>query len=60
MSLPSYGRNNNKAKILFIGCLVKGKIAPPRKLTAPVCPKDAKSEEIVEEIESGEKAQYRV
>jgi hypothetical protein len=60
MSLPGHGRNNNKAKILFIGCLVKGEIASPRKLTAAVCPKDAQSEEIVEEIESGEKAQYRV
>jgi hypothetical protein len=56
MSLPSYGRNNNKAKILFIGCLFKGKIASPRKFTAAVCPKDAKSGEIVDEIESGEKA----
>ena len=60
MSLPIYGMNNKNALILFIGCLVKGKIASPRKLTATVCPKDAQSEEIVDEIESGEKAQYRV
>ena len=37
---------------------VGGDVNTQEKL-APVCPTDAKSEEIVDEIESGEKARYR-
>jgi hypothetical protein len=35
-------------------------VSIPKKTYGPGYPKDAKSEEIVDEIESGEKARYRV